>query len=69
MEVLRKTRRYEPQLIDRFWDAEEGGFFFTAHDAEPLLVRQKEVEDGALPSGNSVALLNLLKIARITFSR
>jgi uncharacterized protein len=52
--------------IAHFWDDSEGGFFFTADDAEELLVRQKDVYDGALPSGNSVAMLNLLRLARMT---
>lgn len=49
-----------------FWDEEQGGFFFTADDAEDVLVRNKEVYDGAHPSGNSVMLLNLLRLARMT---
>ena len=53
-------------MITHFWDEEKGGFFFTADDGEPLLFRQKEIYDGAIPSGNSVAVLNLLKLARIT---
>jgi len=49
-----------------FWDGAEGGFFFTGSDAEPLLARTKEIYDGALPSGNSVAVLVLLRLARMT---
>ena len=55
-------------LIRHFWDSENGGFYFTADDGERLLVRQKEVYDGAVPSGNSVAMLNLLRLGRITAS-
>lgn len=53
-------------LLQHFWDGREGGFFFTADDAEELLVRKKEIYDGAVPSGNSVMALNLLRLARIT---
>ncbi|MCZ7546181.1 MAG: thioredoxin domain-containing protein [Anaerolineae bacterium] len=53
-------------LTAHFWDAEGGGFFATPGDGEELLVRQKEVYDGAVPSGNSVAMLNLLRLGRIT---
>jgi hypothetical protein len=53
-------------LIRHFWDHENGGFYFTADDGERLLVRQKEIYDGAVPSGNSVAMLNLLRLGRIT---
>ncbi len=53
-------------LIKHFWDGANGGFFFTADDDEALLLRQREVEDNAIPSGNSVAMLNLLRLNRIT---
>ncbi|MCJ7634493.1 AGE family epimerase/isomerase, partial [Candidatus Bathyarchaeota archaeon] len=53
-------------IIDHFWDTDRGGFFFTADDSERLLIRQKEVRDGAVPSGNSIALLNLVRLARLT---
>lgn len=52
--------------IELFWDAEEGGFFFYGNDAEQLIARPKEIYDGAMPSGNSVALLNLMRLARLT---
>ena len=53
-------------LIKYFWDENDGAFFFTATDSEKLLVRQKEIYDGAIPSGNSVALLNLVRLYRFT---
>ncbi|MER3446097.1 MAG: thioredoxin domain-containing protein [Candidatus Dadabacteria bacterium] len=53
-------------LIKHFWDDKGGGFYFTADDGENLIVRQKEIYDGAIPSGNSVAMLNLLQLGRIT---
>jgi uncharacterized protein YyaL (SSP411 family) len=49
-----------------FWDVESGGYFFSPTDGEELLVRQKEIYDGAIPSGNSVAAMNLLRMARLT---
>ena len=42
------------------------GFFFTGNDAETLLVREKEVYDGAVPSGNSAAAVQLLRLGRLT---
>jgi uncharacterized protein YyaL (SSP411 family) len=53
-------------MVARFWDEKSGGFYFTAKDTENAVARRKEVYDGALPSGNSVALLNLLRLARLT---
>jgi hypothetical protein len=53
-------------MIAHFWDEGNGGFYFTPDDGEPLITRPKELYDGALPSGNSVALSNLLRLARST---
>jgi uncharacterized protein YyaL (SSP411 family) len=53
-------------LFDHFWDDENGGFYFTPDDGEEVLVRKKEIYDGAIPSGNSIMFLNLLKIAQLT---
>jgi uncharacterized protein YyaL (SSP411 family) len=49
-----------------FADEKDGGFFFTGSDAAPLLARTKEIYDGAIPSGNSVAALVLLRLSRMT---
>jgi uncharacterized protein YyaL (SSP411 family) len=43
-----------------------GGFYFTAEDSEKLLTRRKEIYDGAIPSGNSVAFYNLLRLSRLS---
>ena len=55
-------------MVERFWDPSSGGFYISANDSEKLLVRNKDVYDGATPSGNSVALLSLKKLAAITGS-
>ncbi len=49
-----------------FWDTKNGGYFFTANDAEKLLTRNKDIYDGAIPSGNSVSFNNLLKLGKLT---
>jgi hypothetical protein len=54
------------QLLAHFWDDRDGGFFFTANDHEALLFRKKSIHDGAIPSGNSVSAMNLLRLARLT---
>jgi uncharacterized protein len=54
------------ELRAHFEDRENGGFFTSADDAEELLFRHKDAYDGALPSGNSVAAWNLLRLARLT---
>jgi len=53
-------------MVEHFWDPRGGGLFFTPDDGEKLIVRKKEVYDGALPSGNAVAMHNLLRLARFT---
>ena len=53
-------------LIDHFWDKSTGGLFTTPDDGEALFARQKEIYDGAVPSSNSVAMLNLLRLGRMT---
>ncbi|MEE8400824.1 MAG: thioredoxin domain-containing protein, partial [Candidatus Hydrothermarchaeaceae archaeon] len=52
-------------MLKYFWDKNNGGLYFTPKGAESLIVRKKEIYDGAVPSGNSVAMLNLLRLGRI----
>jgi uncharacterized protein YyaL (SSP411 family) len=66
VQYLREALKVHQQMMDLFWDKEEGGFFYTAEDNEALIVRDKELYDGALPSSNSVGLLNLLRLSRMT---
>jgi len=65
-QYLEKAIELTEEQIKLFWDSSIGAFFFTAEDAESLLTRQKETYDGAIPSGNSVAMLNLLRLAQLT---
>ena len=53
-------------MLKHFWDEKSGGLFFTPDDGEALIVRKKEIYDGAVPSGNAVAMLKLLRLARFT---
>lgn len=64
-EHLEQALRLNFLLIRDFMD-EKGGFFHTAKDSEALLFRNKDIYDGAMPSGNSIAVLNLLRLSRIT---
>jgi hypothetical protein len=63
---LQEAIRLNDQMIKHFWDQQSGGLFMTADDSEKLLIRNKEIYDGAIPSGNSVAALNLLRLGHIT---
>jgi uncharacterized protein YyaL (SSP411 family) len=63
---LEKAVHLNQIMIELFGDAEKGGFYFTGQENEMLIARPKEIYDGAVPSGNSVAALNLLRLARMT---
>ncbi len=62
---LRSALDLQRIVTDRFRDP-EGGFFFTPDDGEELLTRLKEGHDGAVPSGNAVTLMNLIRLGRMT---
>jgi len=49
-----------------FWDDKHGGYFAVSGNDKSLLLRLKEEYDGAEPSGNSVAVMNLLRLANLT---
>ncbi|MDP2600245.1 MAG: thioredoxin domain-containing protein [Deltaproteobacteria bacterium] len=51
---------------DLFWDEKEGGYFFTGKEEPHVIIRKKEYNDGALPSGNAVAAGNLLQLFKTT---
>jgi len=53
-------------MLARFYDSENGGFWQSAADSKDLILRVKEDYDGAEPSGNSVAILSLLRLGKIT---
>ncbi len=63
---LKKALALCNEMISHFWDEENSGFYQTADDAEEVLVRKKEIYDGALPSGNSVAMLDLIRLGKMT---
>ena len=64
---LEKAIELQERMIADFWDSEGGGFFLSGAEATgELPVRPRELFDGATPSANSVALTNLLTLARLT---
>jgi uncharacterized protein YyaL (SSP411 family) len=54
------------ELINSFWDQKLGGFYLTAERKGALIPRIKESLDGSLPSSNSVAMHNLIRLSRLT---
>jgi uncharacterized protein YyaL (SSP411 family) len=53
-------------MLEWFWDPDHGGLYTTAEDAEALVVRQKDITDGATPSANSSAAISLFRLAALT---
>jgi len=65
-DYLKEAKRLGSEMIRLFWDDKNGGFFITANDVEEILFHQKEIYDGAIPSGNSIAALDLIRLGRLT---
>jgi len=65
-EYLEQALKINSILIEDFWDRSNKGFYFNSHKAKGLPVRRKEINDGAIPSGNSISVLNLLRLGRYT---
>jgi len=67
LELIPQIQRlWVTQRADIARSAPEGGFYLTADDSESPLVRRKEIRDGAVPSGNAVAMLNLVRLGEMT---
>ena len=56
-------------MLERFYDREGGGFFFTSHDHEKLLQRRKDFMDDSLPAGNGVAAGALIRLGHLIGNR
>ena len=65
VQYLKTARDLNQDMLDHFWDDKDGALFFVGDYSEKLLVRQKEAYDRAIPSGNSIAMLNLIRLARL----
>jgi uncharacterized protein YyaL (SSP411 family) len=63
---LRQALALERVVDAHFRDADGGGYYLTADDGEPLLAREKPAYDGPEPAGNSVMLLDLLRLGELT---
>ncbi|MDD5169147.1 MAG: thioredoxin domain-containing protein, partial [Syntrophales bacterium] len=63
---LKRALMLQEEQDRHFRDGQNGGYFFTADDGELVIARQKESYDGAIPSGNAVSMLNLIRLGRLT---
>jgi uncharacterized protein YyaL (SSP411 family) len=66
LRYLKVALKLTNDMLKHFWDEDGDGLYLTPDDGESLFVRKKEIYDGAIPSGNSVAMLDLLRLGRIT---
>jgi uncharacterized protein YyaL (SSP411 family) len=66
---LTESHRWTREMVRLFWDGVEGGFFFSGPQNETLIARPKDLYDGAVPSGNSVAALLLVQLELLTMDQ
>jgi uncharacterized protein len=64
-EYLEKALNYTDFMLKHFWDSSSGSLFLTSDDHEQLIIRTKNFYDLAIPSGNSIAAYNLLRLFHI----
>jgi len=66
---LAEATRLTHEMVRLFWDDKAGGFFFSGDQNERLIAQTKELYDGAIPSGNSVAALDLVRLGQLTMDK
>jgi uncharacterized protein YyaL (SSP411 family) len=63
---LKEAEDLNRRMIDQFWDERNGGFFFTGVENESLIARSRNPYDNAIPSANSIAVFNLIRLGYLT---
>lgn len=63
---LEKALELSEEMVTLFWDRKDGGFFLSGNDGERLLIRGKNIDDSALPSGNAMAAMDFLRLFSLT---
>ncbi|OGP89034.1 MAG: thioredoxin [Deltaproteobacteria bacterium RBG_16_48_10] len=63
---LKEADDLNGRMIHQFWDQRKGGFFFSGKENESLIARSKSPYDNAIPSSNSVGVINLLRLGYLT---
>ncbi len=63
---LSKAVKLQKYVIKLFWDEDEEKFYMTDKTSQELPIRPKDDYDGAMPSGNSVTIMNLVRLYNIT---
>lgn len=62
---LKQALELNDKMLALFWDDKNGGLYLAVEDSQDLFHRPKEIYDGAVPAGNSVAALNMLRLGRL----
>jgi len=62
---LEKASEFNDRTIELFYDSENGAFFDTPEGSQHLIVRMRDDYDGAEPTGNSIAVMNLLRLSQM----
>jgi len=62
---LEKASELNDRMIELFYDSENGAFFDTPEGSQHLIVRMRDDYDGAEPTGNSIAVMNLLRLSQM----
>lgn len=63
---LEKASQFAHQMLDIFEDLDRGGLYYSGEDQEKLIVRTKDIYDGAIPSANSIASRSLIRLSLLT---
>lgn len=63
---LEKALELNEDMLKFFWDEKDGGLYLYGYDGEQLIMRPKDIYDGAIPSGNSIAAINMMKLYEFT---
>lgn len=66
---LIEAKKLTNEMMELFGDGKGGGFYLTGKDSERLIMRSLPAYDGAIPSGNSIAALALLKLGHFTMEQ
>jgi hypothetical protein len=66
LDYLKAAAELQDIMNEQLWDESNAAFLFAPKNSEELLIKNQEFDDGAIPSGNSVALFNLIRLSRLT---
>jgi len=66
IEYLKSGKELAQNMVDHFSDQDGGGLYFYSDLSEKLIMRPKDLYDGAIPSGNSMAIMGLYQLYRVT---